>query len=150
MRAEFRSTSMETMMSIAADRRLHEPGRARGSSPDSLLPPVGDVTATLQPERRLMLAILEGAVTDFQKYATATNGLGRRLFAEADAWFASTAADRLVDFENICLALGLEPSFIRAGLRGWCIARRREGSRSRTVLRFPFRRMCGTRHHVAM
>lgn len=138
------------MKNIAADRCFDEPGRASRPPVDSLLPPVGEVMVALQPEKRLMLAILEGAVTDFQKYATATNGLGRRLFAEADAWFASTAADRLVDFENICIALGLEPSFVRAGLRGWCIARRREQSQSRRVLRFPFRRMCGTRHHVAM
>jgi hypothetical protein len=109
----------------------------------------GDVRTVVQPEKRLLLAILEGGVTDFQKYATATSGVGRRRFAEAQAWFTSTAADGLGDFENICLALELEPSFIRAGLRRWCDARRREQIPARTVLRFPFRRMCGPRHHVA-
>ena len=89
----------------------------------------GDVATPVQPERRLMLAVLEGAVSDFQKYATAVSGRGRRLFADAEAWLASTATERPLDFENICQNLGLDPSFIRAGLRRWCRARRREPER---------------------
>ena len=80
----------------------------------------------LQPEKRLMLAVLEGAVSDFQKYATALDGRGRRLFAEADAWFRSTATREPLDFENVCQALDLDPSFIREGLERWCVAKRRE------------------------
>jgi hypothetical protein len=52
--------------------------------------------------------------------------------------------------ENICQTLGLDPSFIRKGLRSWCIARRGERSLSRTVLHFPFRRVCGARHAMAV
>jgi hypothetical protein len=96
-----------------------------------------------------MLAVLEGAVSDFQKYATASGGRARRLFADAEAWFAADAADQPFDFENVCQALGLDPSFIRAGLQRWCTARRREAAASRTVLRFPFRRTSGTRHTIA-
>ena len=80
----------------------------------------------LQPEKRLMLAVLEGAVSDFQKYATALDGRGRRLFAEADAWFQSSAIHDPLDFENVCQALDLDPSFIREGLERWCVAKRRE------------------------
>jgi hypothetical protein len=124
---------------------------ADGPPPGSILPPgvFEGVAARLQPEKRLMLALLEGAVGDFQKYATAWSGRGRRLFADADAWFASTAAHHPFDFENICQALALTPSFIRAGLRRWCSARRREPRPSRTVLHFPFRRMIGTRHTIS-
>jgi len=116
-----------------------------------ILPPeiLGGVGAMLRPEKRLMFAVLEGAVSDFQKYATALSGRGRRLFFEADAWFESSAADRPLDFETICQALGLEPSFIRAGLHRWCSARRQEPRQSRTVLHFPFRRMSGTRHTIS-
>jgi len=118
---------------------------------NSMLPAEGldGVGGTLRPERRLMLAVLEGAVSDFQKYATALSGRGRRLFADADAWFGSSASDRPLDFESICQALGLDPPFIRAGLHRWCSARRREPRQSRTVLRFPFRRMSGTRHAIS-
>ena len=116
-----------------------------------ILPPeiLGGVGAMLRPEKRLMFAVLEGAVSDFQKYATALSGRGRRLFFDADAWFESSAADRPLDFETICQALGLEPSFIRAGLHRWCSARRQEPRQSRTVLHFPFRRMSGTRHTIS-
>ena len=94
-----------------------------------------------------MLALLEGAVSDFQKYATAFTGRGRRLFAEAETWFRSST-DRPLDFESICQALGLDSGFIRAGLRRWCIARQGETGPSRTVLHFPFRRVGGTRHRI--
>jgi hypothetical protein len=115
-----------------------------------LLPELLDgIAARIQPEKRLMLAVLEGAVSDFQKYATASTGRGRRLFADADAWFRSTAADQPLDFESICQALALDPSFVRSGLRRWCSARRREPRPSRAVLHFPFRRMNGTRHTIS-
>jgi hypothetical protein len=106
--------------------------------------------ATLQPEKRLLLAVLEGAVSDFQKYATALGGRGRRLFADADAWFASPAADQPCDFENICQALALDPSCIRAGLQRWCSTRRCEPRRARSVLHFPFRRVSGARHTICV
>lgn len=111
------------------------------------LPP-GPIPGALQPEKRLLYAVLEGAVSDFQKYATAASGRGRRLFADADAWLRSTATDRPIDFENLCHALGLDPSFIRAGLQRWRSARQRETGPSRTVLHLPFRRPSGTRHRI--
>jgi len=100
----------------------------------------------LEPEKRLLLAVLEAAVTDFQKYATAVTGRGRRIFADADAWFASTRCDGPLDFESICQALGFDPSFVRAGLRRWRLARRREPNPSRAVLHFPFRRVTRANH----
>src|SRR5438046_2815167 len=89
-----------TVMEDAADRR----------SPDSILPRefLNGLGAWLQPEKRLMLAVLEGAVSDFQKYATASSGRGRRLFADADAWFGSTNTDDPLSFVNICYALALD------------------------------------------
>jgi len=80
-----------------------------------------------QPEKRLMLALLEGAVSDFQKYATASSGRGRRLFADVSAWFWSTSSDHSLDFESICDGLSLDPSFLRDGLRRWRAARSRTG-----------------------
>jgi hypothetical protein len=85
---------------------------------------VTPVPTSLQPEKRLLLAVLEDAVDTFQHYATVSSGRGRHIFVDAEQWFASTAADWLFDFEFLCQALGLDPSYIRSGLRLWCDARR--------------------------
>jgi hypothetical protein len=102
---------------------------------------------TRTPEKRLMLAVLEGAVGDFQHHATATSGRGRRLFLEAETGFRSGANDRLLDFESICQALALEPSYIRSGLARWYVTRRRE--RTAPVVRLR-RDSAGTRHTVSL
>src|SRR5438128_6130269 len=73
------------------------------------------IDASLQPEKRLMLAVLEDAVGTFQKYVTASTRRGQRLFAEAEQWFASEAMEWPFAFESICEALGLEASFVRRG-----------------------------------
>ena len=70
----------------------------------------------LEPVKRLMLAVLERAVNDFHTYATVPTARGRRLFAEADAWFRSSAGGPF-NFEAICDATELDPDFIRNGLR---------------------------------
>ncbi len=106
------------------------------------------IPVTGQPEKRLMLAVLEDAVSDFQKYATAWSGRGRRLFVEADAWFKSDSTDRLLDFENICQVLALDPSFVRDGLRRWRTAKRSEATTS--IVHFPLRRISGSRHTISL
>ena len=75
-------------------------------------------TESLQPEKRLMLAVLEQAVEDFRTYAFVTTGRARFLFMDAAAWFCSTAT-RPFDFEGICQATDLEPDCIRKSLREW-------------------------------
>jgi len=121
-------------------------GGAGRTSSGSVLPPsfLDEEARCLQPEKRLLLAVLEAAVSDFQKYATALPARGRRIFADADAW--STRCDGPLDFESICQALGFDSSCIRAGLRRWRVARRGEPSPSRTVLHFPFRRVTRANH----
>jgi hypothetical protein len=73
---------------------------------------------SLQPEKRLMLAVLTRAMEDFRTYAFVTTGRGRFLFMEAAAWFSSTATGAF-DFEGICHATGLEPACVRKALRTW-------------------------------
>jgi hypothetical protein len=104
---------------------------------------------SLQPEKRLLLAVLEGAVSDFQKYSTATSGRGRRLFAEAKMWLESSGTDRPFDFESICQAVGLDPACIRAGLQRWRAARRQDPRPLTTSLDFPMHHMARTRHQIA-
>jgi hypothetical protein len=70
-------------------------------------------------EERLMLAVLESAVEDFQKYVLARKPRGKKLFQQAEEWFLEKDSDELFSFENICETLGLHPDPIRKGLLVW-------------------------------
>jgi hypothetical protein len=70
-------------------------------------------------EERLMLAVLESAVEDFQTYVLAERPRGKRLFQEAEEWFLEKDSDELFSFESICETLRLHPDYIRQGLLVW-------------------------------
>ena len=70
-------------------------------------------------EERLMLAVLESAVEDFQKYVLARKPRGKRLFQEAEEWFLEKDSEELFSFENICETLQFHPHYIRQGLMRW-------------------------------
>ena len=70
-------------------------------------------------EERLMLAVLESAVEDFQKYVLARNPSGKKLFREAEEWFLEKNSDALFSFGYVCETLGLHPDHIRKGLMVW-------------------------------
>ena len=76
-------------------------------------------------EERLMLAVLESAVLDFQKYVLARNPRGKHLFQYAESWFLEKDGERLFTFENICETLGLHPDHIRKV----CLSGRKQGSK---------------------
>ena len=75
--------------------------------------------ASLQPEKRLMLAVMEDAVGTFQKYVWARDRAGQRLLAEVEEWFESDDTEWPYSFVNICHSLNLDVSFMRNGLRRW-------------------------------
>ncbi|HVA40913.1 MAG TPA: hypothetical protein VNF49_09625, partial [Candidatus Binataceae bacterium] len=75
--------------------------------------------ASIRPVKRLMLAVLEDAMRCYQSYATARNGMHRRLFIEAEAWLMDRRADGPFAFQTICETLGIEPSCARNGMRQW-------------------------------
>ena len=106
------------------------------------------VDATLQPEKRLMLAVLEDAVGTFQKYVNVSSRHGRRLFSEVEEWFASADADWPFAFVNVCQALGLDAEYLRVGLWRWRDRQPVPGGDAAKVVRFPFRRVNGSRHSV--
>jgi hypothetical protein len=70
-------------------------------------------------EERLMLAVLESAVEDFQKYVLARHARGKKLFQEAEEWLLDKDSDVLFSFESICQILELHPEPIRKGLMVW-------------------------------
>ena len=63
-----------------------------------------------------MLALLERAVDDFRTYENVPTERGRWLFLEVAAWFDSSETGPF-DFEGICEATGLDPDFLRKGVR---------------------------------
>jgi hypothetical protein len=60
-------------------------------------------------EERLMLAVLESAVEDFQKYFFARHPSGKKLFHEAEKWFLDKDSGALFSFGSVCESLGLYP-----------------------------------------
>ena len=73
----------------------------------------------LEGERRLMLAVLEDAVSCFQKYAGSARPRGRRLFQEAEEWFLDEDGSWVFSFEAICTVLGINPEYFRDRLARW-------------------------------
>ena len=73
----------------------------------------------LEPERTLLLAILEDGVRSYQENIYASGGKRRTLFEEARDWLFSEDNEWFCSFVSICTLLNLEPNYIRRGLRQW-------------------------------
>ena len=74
----------------------------------------------LEPEQRLVIAVLEDGINTFQDNCGAANARKRRLFEEAEAWiFSGGENDWIFSFESVCGLLSLDPDYLRRGLREW-------------------------------
>ena len=67
----------------------------------------------------LMAAILEDAVECFWKQFVSTKRRDIRLAREAEEWFLSNSDASPFSFTNICMVLGMDPNYIRTGLKRW-------------------------------
>jgi len=99
-------------------------------------------------EHRLLLAVLEEAIWTYQRYAFANDRRGVMLLSQVEAWFAAEDSKWPFSFVAICDALGLETTYVRAGLR-----RLRDRDRVARQTGAPlqlcyFRRVSGTRHRT--
>ena len=74
-------------------------------------------------EQRLMLALLESATEDFQKYVLANGKRSQELFQEAEEWILESGSPSFFSFENVCEHLQLDPTYIRKGLMRWKAAK---------------------------
>ena len=93
---------------------------APGVVPETILPEqFFRPSAALPPEKRLMLAVLEGALLDLQRSAGARTPRARRLADEVDAWLAADDEGWPCSFLNVCQALGLEASAVRTRVARW-------------------------------
>lgn len=73
----------------------------------------------LEPEKRLMMAMLDDAVSCFQKYVNAQRRKEQALFQEVEEWFFDKDSDWFYSFENVSESLGLDPDYVRDGLARW-------------------------------
>lgn len=73
----------------------------------------------LEPEKVLMLAILEDAVNCFQDNVGATCKRKRNLHEEAETWILDDDRAYFFSFGNVCEALGYDPGYVRSGLLRW-------------------------------
>jgi hypothetical protein len=91
--------------------------------PDTLLPEQYLETFRrklhLEPEKKLMLAILEDAIACFQKYIFARDGKGKALFREAEEWVQEKGAEGIFSFDSVCETLGFNPDYLRRGMTDW-------------------------------
>jgi len=73
-------------------------------------------TEHLEPEKILLLAILEDAIHGFENYRAATDRAGRERFKEAEEWIMGGGNDWIFCFDNVCAMLDLNPQYLRRGL----------------------------------
>jgi hypothetical protein len=118
MKARAKNSRYEARQAFAMDERI-----ASLFEPDTLL--YAQYFENLrrktlfEPERRLMLAILEDAINCYQDHLLARRSKARRLFTEAEEWILETASHWIFSFENICETLGFSPASVRHGLLRW-------------------------------
>jgi len=88
----------------------------------------------LEPEKRLMLAVLTDAVRCYQVGCDAQKTSHIRAFREAEEWIFSSKGYGPFSCENVCYALDITPGYLRKMLRKWRV-RRVKGPRLAVVRR---------------
>lgn len=83
-------------------------------------------TRAATAEQKLMLAVLENAIEQFQEYALAEDPKGKALFHEVEEWVWDKNSDWFFSFESICETLQFSPDYLRQGLLLWKKAKIRD------------------------
>lgn len=105
--------------------------------------------AGCQPEKRLVLAIIEDAITTFQRHVNDNSRRGKRLVEDVENWMAGAQSEDSFSFETVCAALDIEAEYIRNGLLQWKANELRGALQGRPSLyRAPVRRVNGRRHRI--
>lgn len=73
----------------------------------------------IEPEKRLLVAILEDAINCFHDNVSAESGKRKKLFDEAEEWVLEERTDWIFSFRNVCELLGLSAEYLRGGLVRW-------------------------------
>jgi hypothetical protein len=86
----------------------------------------------LAPEKKLMLAVLEDAISCFQIHVFAQDRKKKVLFQEAEHWVQDTNSDGPFSFTNVCETLGFTPDYLRQGLGQWKAAKLESRAKAKT------------------
>ena len=86
----------------------------------------------LEPEKRLMLAILDDAINCYQDNLFSQRAKNRRLFDEAEEWIVTAGGEWIFSFDPVCESLGFNPEYVRRGLLQWKEKNRQKRSPSGT------------------
>ena len=70
-------------------------------------------------EIRLMRAVLEDAVECVRKGLVSKSTSALRLAREAEEWIFYDDPQWIFSFPNICAALGIDPDYLRLGIKKW-------------------------------
>src|SRR5262245_42336224 len=71
------------------------------------------------PEMKLLRAVLEDAIMCCRRGWCTKEKKSQRLAQEAEAWVFSDNLDWPLSFLNICTVLGIDPDYLRRGVRRW-------------------------------
>src|SRR5687768_9648878 len=71
---------------------------------------------SLEPEKTLMLAVLEDAINCFRDNVAEESPKKKRLFEAAEEWILADDGDWVFSFQNTCEVLGCSPEYVREGL----------------------------------
>ena len=99
-------------LSADSDLRYERPS---GALAEPFFAPVS--LATVYPEAALMCAVLEDAFLCFQRQFEIESRSIQRAAQEAEEWFFSDDSHAPFSFVSVCDVLGLEPEFMRKGLK---------------------------------
>lgn len=69
------------------------------------------------PERELFAAVLYDAIQVLLHARPRSEGDEARRYREAVWWVESSDSEYLFSYESVCQALGIDPGFLRAGLK---------------------------------
>jgi len=110
-----------------------------GVAPRSVLPAQwswgASSVATVSPEARLMIAVLDDAIARYLYTLRRDSRAANEERRELEDWFSGTESGWSFAFENICAVLQIEPSAIRERLATWSAPNRDALARPRRRVR---------------
>lgn len=114
--------------------------------PDALAPQQFYATlshSSPDPEKRLMAALLEDALSCLSQDPARCTRQQRRSLADAKQWIHATDEEQWIfSFTNVCETLGLDPDYLRRGLIQWIQATRMRSTPAQRLKKY----RSGARH----